>query len=92
MIAGGDAHVMLDVIHHDFVENTVAREFERLLFVEHKLTVANTKCPRRTRARHALDLMVHSPGINTMNLFVHDGLEYRCGGSRCGPIAGSVLF
>ena len=70
-------------------QDTVAREFERLILVEHKLTLANTKCPRRTHARHALDLMVHSPGIDVMDFFVHDGYECPCGKTRCGSIAGS---
>ena len=71
IIAGGDANVILDVLHPECVQDTVAREFERLILLEHKLTLANTKCLRRTHARHALDLMVHSPGIDVMDLFVH---------------------
>ena len=71
--------MILDVLHPDCVQDTVAREFECLILVEHKLTLANTKCPRRTHARHALDLMVHSPGIDVMDFFVHHGFECPCG-------------
>ena len=67
--------MILDVLHPDCVQETVAREFERLILVEHKLTLANTKCLRRTHARHALDLMVPGPSIDVMDFFVHDGDE-----------------
>ena len=33
--------------------------------------------------------MVHSPGIDVMDFFVHDGFECPCGKTRCGSIAGS---
>lgn len=89
IIAGGNANVVLDVLHPDCAMNSIAREFENLILVEHKLTLVNTRCPRRTHTIHALDLMAHSPGINIMDFFVHDGRECPCGKTRCGAIARS---
>ena len=92
IIAGGDANVVLDVLHPDCAVNSIAREFENLILVEHKLTLVNIRCPRRTHTIHALVLMAHSPGINIVDFFVHDGLECPCGKTRCGAIAGSDLL
>ena len=89
IIAGGDANVILSILHPDRKQDKLADSFENHVLITHNLVLANTACSRRTHRVHAIDLLVHSHSIAITNFEVHDADQCRCGKPYCGPVAGS---
>ena len=92
VLAGGDANVVLEILHPDKKQDKLATSFEKLILRTHDLVLANLACTRRTHKVHAIDMLVHSRSITVTNFEVHDAKHCRCGQPYCGPIAGSDHF